>query len=266
MPEQRDGTTYKDKTHADSESPTGKPVRDAPAPLVKSVEAKEAYPATRYQEEPPSNFFLRWLWKYAQSIMSVLTVFVLVFYAIQWVETRNTRELENRAYITAKGVSLQNVTFQNVNDVFVTVVNAGRTPGRKGNIVAQLERRQSSPPEDTVINPPEGQPATILFGPQIDVSHRAGFMDMIAPPIQVQTPPPNPSPEREARPSPSPSPSPTPTPAPPSVNDQDQRLWYLYGVVTYEDIFGNGHKTKFCFQNQPFTRTWSFCPTYNNAD
>lgn len=235
----------------------------APVPaLVERAEPEVAYYKPQEDEGIPKNRFTRWLYHRAQIVLSVLTFAVVLFNAIQWWETRSTRELENRAYIVAQGVTLAPLTIPDLNDVVVLCVNAGRTPGRNGNIITMLERRQESPPENTVINPREGRSSKILFGPGVAVNERAGFMPI---PKQVEVPPTQtaPSPNGGQSPTPTPTPSPTPSPAP---EEADKRLWYLYGEITYEDIFGVAHRTKFCFQNQPHTASWAYCPTFNDAN
>jgi hypothetical protein len=263
MPEKRNRDRNQQKSDAHAKPDSGQSMSDSERSLVKGVEAQEVDYKPRYQEDPPTNPFWRWLWKYSQSVLSVLTVLVLVIYGGIWYETRTTRELENRAYVVAKGVTVTPATVPTANDVLVTIVNVGRTPGRNGYIVTQLERRVASPPEDTVINPKESPHSQILFGPQIEVRERAGFMGFA--PLLGTTPPTesvSPSPPGK-NPAITPSPNPTPTPQMP---DADERLWYLYGHVAYDDIFGKPHTTKFCFENIPFTGTWSYCPTYNSAD
>lgn len=236
-------------------------------PLVESAETKVFHYKPEEGQDIPKNRFTRWLYHRSQIILGVLTFVVVLFNAVQWAETRNTRALENRAYIVARTVRLEAVTFPDANDVLIVCVNAGRTPGRNGNIEAVLERRQASPPEDTVINPTEGKKSRILFGPGVEVNHRVAFMNIVQPPgsapPQLSAEPTNPDKAKGSAPSSNQSPDPTPTPA---ARDNDKRLWYLYGVVQYEDIFGNTHKTRFCFENVPFTPSWAYCPTFNDAD
>jgi hypothetical protein len=231
-------------------------------PFVEGGEPKKVDAQTYYREDVPKNPVARWLWKYSQVVLSALTLAVVIFSAVQWIEYRNTRALENRAYIVAREVRLLPMTFSDVNDVIVVCVNAGRTPGRDGNVEVILERRQAAPPENTVMNPSEGKKSRILFGPGVEIHQRAGFMGM-APVVGLNPPTPNPTPNPPSVDNKTSTSRQTPNPPP---QDADDRLWYLYGVITYTDIFGASHHTKFCFENKPFTGAWGYCTTFNDAD
>jgi hypothetical protein len=84
---------------------------------------------------------------------------------------------------------------------------------------------------------------------------------MPAPPAQTQ---PSPQPSSQQK---TPVASPTPT-AQPAVAEppSNAKFWYVYGVVTYDDVFGDHHRTKFCYRAIPGTGVWFYCPTYNEAD
>lgn len=41
---------------------------------------------------------------------------------------------------------------------------------------------------------------------------------------------------------------------------------YLYGLITYEDIFGRPHSTRFCLYLQSDLSGFNACSTYNDAD
>jgi len=45
-----------------------------------------------------------------------------------------------------------------------------------------------------------------------------------------------------------------------------RNVLYLYGFLTYEDIFGRLHSTKFCLYLQSDLSGFSTCHTYNDAD
>lgn len=45
-----------------------------------------------------------------------------------------------------------------------------------------------------------------------------------------------------------------------------RNILYLYGLITYEDIFGRPHSTRFCLYLQSDLSGFSACSTYNDAD
>jgi hypothetical protein len=47
---------------------------------------------------------------------------------------------------------------------------------------------------------------------------------------------------------------------------EERRILYMYGVIDYEDIFGNPHSTKFCMYLAPDLMTFKGADTYNEAD
>ncbi len=259
MAHKKTGNQQQTQAHTNPQAPSSQAIGAPIPPLVERGEAQAVSYKPEYEHGVPKNRFLRWLWSYSQVVLSALTLAVIIISLVQWMEYRNTRELENRAYVLCKGVQLAPATVPSMNDVLVACVNAGRTPGRNGSIFTQLERRAASPPEDTVINRPEKRLSRILFGPQIEIYERAGRMNIVQPPGVNVAEAPRGSQGPSIR---SPSPQPTPAPAPQDLD----RFWYVYGVVIYEDIFGRPHRTKFCFENQPLTASWAYCPTFNDAD
>jgi hypothetical protein len=143
----------------------------APVPaLIESAEPKVIYDKPQEYEAIPKNRFARWLYYRAQIVLGVLTFGALVFYAIQWLEYRGTRELENRAYVASKGVVVTqevDVEGKPAAAVFITCINTGRTPGRNGNILVAFQLRENPPPEDTIVNPPDAPASKILFSPKL---------------------------------------------------------------------------------------------------
>ena len=228
--------------------------------LIEGTETKVIYYKPEEDKYIPKSPKTRWLYHRAQIILSALTFAILVIYFVQWLEFRASRQIENRAYVAAAGVTfeLANPVDPSVMGLWVTCLNNGRTPGINGNILTVLERRQGSPPEDQVINQPDAPPSRIIFGSQTPIKRLAGTQPNFVPP------PPTPAPvDSKGKPVASPSPVATPTPGP---VDTDKRLFYLYGVISYDDIFGAHHRTKFCFQTAVGNGIWSYCPTFNDAD
>lgn len=45
-----------------------------------------------------------------------------------------------------------------------------------------------------------------------------------------------------------------------------RNILYLYGLITYEDIFGRPHSTRFCLYLQSDLSGFNACSTYNDAD
>jgi hypothetical protein len=118
-------------------------------PLIEGTKTEVVYYKPEEDQDIPKHRSTRWLYYRAQIILGVLTFAILIFYAIQWLEYRSTRKLENRAYVGSKEASILPDPNPAFNDIFVTVINTGKTPGLNGSIVAQLEarerRRQKTP-------------------------------------------------------------------------------------------------------------------------
>ncbi len=43
-------------------------------------------------------------------------------------------------------------------------------------------------------------------------------------------------------------------------------ILYMFGLITYEDIFGRPHTSKFCLSLSPDLQTFTSCSIYNEAD
>jgi hypothetical protein len=270
MPQNKPGTGDQDKPGAKPGGAPLQPMGESVPALVEGAKPEVVYYKPESDQDVPKGRFGRWFYHRAQIVLSVLTFLVVIIYAVQLWEVRNTREIENRAYVTTRTVVLtSDPAIPDFNFVMVTVVNTGRTPGLNGGIVGQLERREASPPENTVVNPPEQPSSKMLFGPSIDMNKGVGIMAAVKPP----EPPPiqnsgnvvTPSKSGKAAPSNQPNSAPAQQPAP-VQNPADARLWYVFGVITYEDVFGKSHQTKFCYRNAPGTAMWWLCPTYNDAN
>src|SRR5260370_39127153 len=114
-------------------------------------------------------------------VIGAVTIVYSFFSYGQWTsmekstkEMRNNRELEYRAYVGVKGVLFQMRADNPAwGDVSVISVNTGRTLGRDGKIRAIVERRDASPPDNTVINEPPQAGSRILYVPSLNLMHQA---------------------------------------------------------------------------------------------
>jgi hypothetical protein len=179
-------------------------------------------------------------------------------------ETRLNRELEYRAFVVVKGtVFTPNPQNPAYGDLFIVCINTGRTPALNGKIlVGGIEPRESAIPEETTINQPDKPPSMNIFAPQIDRVQQIGLIgtgeaDKLVQQAATGKPPST---------NPTPAPAPTPSLVMPSVENRAGKQIYAYGIVTYDDIFGKHHWTKFCFLNTPGTADWHICPTFNGTD
>lgn len=179
-------------------------------------------------------------------------------------ETKRNRELEYRAYVVVKGAHLvAEPTNPAIGNLFITVINTGRTPGLNGKVVSEVEFQENPPPESTVINPPDQTPSKSVFAPQIEFLKLAGSLptDEARKIREAETQ------QRQAGSSESPKrASTTPRPIPSPRVYRDNRKIFVYGKVEYDDIFGKHHETKFCFVNSPGTPIWWHCQTFNDAN
>jgi hypothetical protein len=258
-----------DQQHSDRQSKetSGQMERQPIAPLEERREAQEIGYQTYYQNQPPKSPVFRWLWKYSQTILSALTFLVLVVYGAQWWQARETREIENRAYVVVKTVGLrQQADNPNMSDIVITITNTGRTPGLNGVTRAQLLPSERPIPEDAGFPPLDSTPSRTVLAPQIDSEMTLGpvlnkrgeeAIQRAAQESAAQAA------QSEKTKGSSPAPITMPTPAP-TASSGPTKFTYVYGYVTYDDVFGRAHQTRFCYFNIPGTLSWNGCPAFNS--
>ncbi len=197
--------------------------------------------------------------------MVVLVTSVYAFFSYgQWTtmdksieEMRQNRELEYRAYVGVKGVVFQQRADNPAwGDVILLSVNTGRTPALEGRVRRVIERRDSPPPDGTVINDPEHVGSKIIYVPSLDFTTTLGMIGTSVA-DQLVTP-------KETKPKGSPTP-PVASLTPPQSTLFSEG-WYAYGIIEYKDIFSKPHATKFCYFNLPSTRDFYPCPTFNEVN
>lgn len=262
----------KKKPNAQAKPATVQAVTEPVPALIESTIPEVVNDKPQDDEGIPKKRFTRWLYHRSQIILSVLTFAVVVFSAIQWWEYRNTRELEYRAYVVAKGVIFRpNAQNPAYGDIYIVCVNTGRTPALKGNIIiGDVTQRESPIPEDTVINPPEKLPSQNIFAPQLESVQLVGYIgtseaDKLLRAEQAQSTTDNTQKRTTATPAPLTAPTPSLIP-PKDMEAETKKYFYAYGMITYEDIFKRPHRTRFCFYIIPGTSEWKTCPTFNDAN
>lgn len=265
LPKNKNRTGNQPQPREQSERTPAKLVR-APVPsLIEGTKTEIVYYKPEEDQDIPKNRFTRWLYYRAQIILGVLTLAVVVFYAVQWWEYRNTRELENRAYVAVKEVVLEpDPKTPGLGTLKVKYINTGRTPGQNGQIVYDGEVRETAIPEDAGFSPADHPASKAMLAPMIEVENGIGIISLqpdpnatVSPTTQTQTAP------KHGVPAPSLTPASVPDATP---NPDSKRRYYAWGIITYQDIFGSVHHTKFCFFNRPGTQGWHFCETYNSID
>lgn len=224
-------------------------------------------------DKPRSQGVPNWMVIFIGLIFLVTCVYSIFSYG-QWtsmdkalLETRRNRELEYRAYVVVKSAQLiSEPANPAIGNVFVTAVNTGRTPGLNGKVLTEMKFQENPPPESTVLNPPDQTPSRTIFAPQIEIVKAAGSLPTDEArkirEAEAQALPTDDRPKRAAIPAPTVTPKSTPAP----FVYQGNKKIYVYGILTYDDIFGNHRWTKFCFVNTPGTSLWWHCQTFNDSN
>jgi hypothetical protein len=183
-------------------------------------------------------------------------------------EIRQSRKLEFRAYVGAKAIIMQprndNPAFA---DLYLSSINTGRTSIQgRAEIAKEIQFRDAPPPDDSVPQTKGGSGTAYI--PNIEYTGYIGLLptkaaDEIAQKVQAVA---------NAEPVPTPTPvlktSPTPPPASLKVPEMpaEGKGWYVYGIISYRDTFGDAHQTKFCFYNKPGTSWFALCSTFNESN
>src|SRR5262249_49210521 len=156
----------KAETKKEAQLTSGQAMLPAEPPFEERTETNVVYYKPAEDEYIPKRLFTRWLYYRSQIILGALTLGILVFYLIQWLEFRSAKQLENRAWVAVKSVQTvrQGPDF---GTVFLTLVNSGRTPGTDGEIRAKLELLDNAPLETTEVPPATEATSKILFSPQV---------------------------------------------------------------------------------------------------
>lgn len=263
MKNKKPGRPNEQQPNTQSDSASGQLVRQPGASLVERQEVQEVRGHARYQDDPPKSPIGRWLWKYSQIILSGLTFLVLVVYGAQWWQARETRELENRAYVVVKSVGLrQAVDNPGMSDIVVTLTNTGRTPGLNGTTQARLDPRETPIPDDAGFPPLDTTPSKTVLAPQIEVELTLGpVMNRQGEQAKAQEQAAQVAASQKAASSVSATPS---LPQLSSPQPKTVKFIYVYGVISYEDVFGRPHQTRYCYFNIPGTPGWNGCPAFNS--
>lgn len=248
MPQNKTGDRDKGETDPQPTLPIGLSERQSIPALVKGAEPKPVEYEPQNQQAITEKAVTPWFRK-PQVILSALTLAAiiaqLVIFDFQWgamqtaiEETKETRELEYRAYVGAKGVVFQpradNPAWA---DLTLVTTNTGRTPGREGKIRVQSGRRDTPLPENAVVDEPEHPGSKIVFVPLIDNTTGAGLATTgIADMILNSPPAPAVQPQTSAKPAPVIPPVVIPSLKPPETRANNIAGVYVYGIIDYKDI------------------------------
>lgn len=197
-------------------------------------------------------------------VVAVFTGISTYYSSKQWegvresiADARETREIENRAYVTAKTIKIRKYPENpRVAQIDVTFVNTGQTPAlRTVTYATVLSWKRSVPfPEKPYYPTPEGMPSTPTLASQGEVTISAG-------PLRMGDNIPTEGLEELPRPIGFPR-----NFEGPALELKDDEEILVYGFAQYKDIFGRTRLTKYCFVT--FPNTWSFrvCETHNSME
>jgi hypothetical protein len=284
MPDNKTRGHDQGSTNPQSQPPPANLEGDSKPPFIEGAETEVISQNAKGQQYITKYDLRSMLRGKGQIVLSTLTLLAIIGQAYifdkQWDvmqtsidETRHTRELEYRAYVGAKSVILQTRTDNPAwGDVYVLCINTGRTPGVEGKLRFNIEKRDTSLPENYSVNDAQRPGSKTIYLPNIEVAHVVGAIgtkvaDVLASnPLDTQLP--SNATGNKSKPKTQTSvseplivPNLNPPPSPNLTSG-----WYVFGIIEYKDIFGKPHFTKFCFINTPGTASWSQCTTYNDAN
>lgn len=263
MPQNNPRKANQTKTDGKTELASSELVGTSVPALVEGAKPEVIYYKPEEDQDIPKGRATRWLYYRSQIVLSVLTFAVVLFNAVQWRETRNTRELEFRAYVSVKGIDIQRKpNSPGFGQFVIGYINSGRTPAMNVTVLINTNMRENPIPDDVGFATPDSQPSKTVLAPLVDVTTAVGAFPINEPLPNLGTQMPSPQGGTEAQASPAPPPIQTPIP----FISQDRKEYYVYGKIEYDDIFGNHHKTKFCLINTPFTTGFRSCSNYNTFD
>jgi hypothetical protein len=268
MPEQKPRNGNTDQTYTTTQLPVGNAEQPSIPTFVEGFEPKER------QNEPQTNHkksrgrgFVNWLQTYSQIVLSALTFFALVVMTFQWGEMREARKLEYRAYASVKAVALEpNPMNPSEGMLIITFTNTGRTPGLNATHKASIDIRENDIREEEASFKPTDKPGSkIVLAPQIDINVTVTVLPTNLPPQPINEATKNTGSQngKGKRGQEKPITPPVQNPSPPQIVNSAKKI-YVWGIIEYDDIFGEHHQTRYCFWNIPGTASWNHAATYNS--
>lgn len=224
------GKRVVDKKHATNRATGGKQETPDPGPNIGAALAAsepirnvEIATALDRQENPKDQqgnsgqSDNKWMTRFTGLILLTTVVYAIVSF-LQWRESIKTRELENRAYVGMKGGSL-NSTYQSGQlpmVVNVQVQNIGKTPARNCTMFARIGFSDTDEPPPNMAY--DGQPLVLDMLPG-ETYWSETVVNNILPEVKEGV-------------------------------ERSGATLHVWGIITYDDVFGNRHKTTFCLQNK----------------
>jgi hypothetical protein len=157
---------------------------------------------------------------------------------LQWRSTEHSIEVSNRAWVGIKEATLtKELQAGERPSAIVMYVNKGNTPALRVKVRANMGFTDRQPSEPMANLPGVMEESVGVFLPE---------SDKVGTPVMSTEA----MPEDFLR----------------QVNEGKKRL-YVWGVIEYEDVFGNAHTTRYCLTQQPGAgRDLDVCPMNNTAD
>ncbi len=197
---------------------------------------------------------------WAPIILSILTLFVIAFqayiYKRQWevmkINTRivsrqtdimdkqadiSSKQMINgeRAWITVDNLESKEVKEQVPRSVIITIVNSGNSPALNTIMLTTWGVKESELiPMPDIDETSEPTAAHVVIGARSAKRQNAQPFNLSDEQVRL-------------------------------INQQTHSL-YVWGIVRYEDIFGQGHITKFCEVYDMTKPEWKYCQDTNTAD
>ena len=152
----------------------------------------------------------------------------------------STTRLDQRAWVTIKGVSLRNVGVGLSPTIQIGWENSGRSPALNVTSLIQQGSQDDWIPKGELpmerMRAGAGTPARSVLGPGV-----VGLSPTLVYPYTF-------------------------TAANIASLSSGQSVLFVYGLVQYDDIFSRRHKTEFCYRSYMLLETMEPCERWNRAD
>lgn len=139
---------------------------------------------------------------------------------------------QTRAWITVKGVSHQEIKAGQKLISSIEFINSGNSPALNLTIHNNCAIRKIPPPTPMELIPFKGEPSSAVLGPQI-ISQSIITGDILMTEELIN-----------------------------GIETGDLHI-YVWGIVKYDDIFGQHRQTGYCFKNKLGTTRFDACPENN---
>lgn len=252
MPSRRDRKRETGRRQRQPPPPTTQPISPPVKAEAEAIDSTDGETRSQTQIQPTEPRLLSaWLQVWLPIIFSGLVVVVIIthafYYKKQWeamnrqiglmreslTEGVTTREVENRAYITAKEISLTGpVTSPEPIKVTVLIENIGKTPALNVKNTLYVSVFRMDLPKK------EGEPIGTPLPPSVLPPNRPLTLEVVGRRLEPQEV---------------------------ALLSEPGIKLYAWGAVEYDDFFGKHHRTEYCFASLSIDSTRFASCLYGNT-